>query len=585
MLKQVERRGIWQTTFISRDDGAKPEGQAPENFATDTAGTEGGGWLKQELYGELAGETWFPRVVEHEGSIHLVYKADADGSLHVRQFTPGKGWSDSGPVSSVTHRAPEVVSHQGNLHVFYAAGESRLLREAVRDASGKWTSRDLMPTGSDGELRSRPLESATMPGFTAHDGDIHVVHRDGIHGLYHATVKDGKVSYPRVKVPDSEQEWTWEEEQARSEMNDARLSLVSHAGALHLIRAESDHLKHWIKPDGGEWAVAPDSPGTGTSQSAPSSVVYDGKIYTFYTVEAPQPLRSDDAVDALLAKAAALDIKLTDGRTPCITYAELTAALARNAMVFFDRTLEQIRENFPLDPAVDILHQLRRGEPVEETFTHIVERVGYQVYDSTTWSGEFILPVESRLPPSAAVLHQSGDPERGRLLLAYTGISLETLPPPPPPAEPGPEITARRSKKSFTALGEGGWSRLDHTLEATVHYNEERDVYHVKAVWGLDAWALNWANTSWRDNGWASGRIKLVQSSGHRLIADHSFHRAIDGHTEITAVWEVPSGDFELTLSGTYKDGGYYWPYSAKEPSRYSEVLTDAQKIDVTVRK
>ncbi|MFD5142810.1 hypothetical protein [Streptomyces sp. NPDC058401] len=115
-------------------------------------------------------------------------------------------------------------------------------------------------------------------------------------------------------------------------------------------------------------------------------------------------------------------------------------------------------------------------------------------------------------------------------------------------------------------------------------HNAADNVYDVRATWGFDAWALNWLGVAWRDNGGhVSGKIKLVDGQSHRLVTDHQFVHSIDGHGEVTTVWRVPAGDYELTLCDAKKSGGYHFPYTHAQPHLYSDVNTDWHTISFTV--
>ncbi|MFF4321278.1 hypothetical protein [Streptomyces sp. NPDC001568] len=587
---QVERRGVWQTSFISRaDEVKKPDGSAPQDFSTDKPESGSVGWSPQDLLRTEIG--YPPRLVEHGGKVYLTLTGGDEQVPVVRYFTPGRpGWTDLGAIPGVKSvRPPALVSHQGNLHAFLKAVSDGQINEAVLSPAGKWTVRAVQRPKGEGSSETAPLSSPVVPGLAVHAGEMHIVWSEGVYGLRYATVKDGVTSTP-VPFPGA---WTTDEEvksNGPAESPSSRLSLVSYRNALHLIYTEGDHLKHWINTD-GSWAKAPDSPATGTAQSAPSTVEYDGKLYTFYNVITEETIRSEDAVDELIRSKGGLHFQIRQHLFGLISprLSDIVAAKGEPQVLrqIASHLAEPLRESHS-SQAWKILDDALKGKDVPETYTRTVGRIGYQVYDGKSWSGEFVLPVTSSRPPTPVVYKEPGDPTQGRLLLAYTGPGLWTPPPPPPPAPVGPELAHRKARREgMVAKGFDGYSKLNHTLQARVFHNAERNVFHVKATWYVDAWALNFAGTAWGDSGHVSGKIKIAQaSSPHRLISDYHFTRDIsNGNVTIEVTWEVPPGTYDLTLCNVKKNGGYHFPYSHDDPHRYSSVETGWESVTVVVGK
>lgn len=299
MSEEVQQRGIWQSTFVARPDTGAPHGQATTISVVDAdedAQTFAMGWNKPALYrvNDLANS---PRTAWHDGKQYLVY--DVGGyteDLRIASRAPGGAWSENRIPGARSRRPVVLVSHGGELLVYYREagghhGEGSRLRLKALDAAGTWADRELTGTDpADGRKVPGQFVTATvMPGIVSHQGAVHAVWSEGARGLRYATLTpDGQAgaafTFPATKPPQS------------------RLSLVTYRDALHLIYAEGTLLKHWVKPDGKDWAAAPDGPNTGTTQAGVASVVYDGKIHTFYNVDHLRDVDTNEAIDAYLAK-------------------------------------------------------------------------------------------------------------------------------------------------------------------------------------------------------------------------------------------------------------------------------------------
>lgn len=583
MVYQVQRHGVWQSSFVARGEvGKKPAGAAPD-FATDNARTDAVGWQVPALYieDEWAGD---PRTVMHKGKQYLFFTTGTSYQNDVRVLTrtPGGAWTDAGRLGP-TSRPPVLVSHGEELWVFRGTGAHYLsggssLEVSVLDGSGKWSERKLGSTWSDGSTSTvTDIGTLVMPGIVSHGGQIHAVWSRGTSGLQYAVIADNRTG-PVSKFPGDAQQPA------------SRLSLVSYGGALHLVFAEGRILKHWIKEDGKDWVAAPDGPDTGTYQEGASSVVYDGKIHTFYNIFDEKQVKSEDVLDSILAKLGdggeSIDL---GGDTPLeLKGSAILAAGANERYALYSELSDSLARSRQEDSVADrqMLGSILAAKNPPATVGTPLNCIGYQVYDGVSWSGEVQTPLTATAPPTAIVIHDGAADTKGHIELVYTGVELWTPPPPPPPAPVGPEVTARKARRDgMVAKGYDGYSKLNHRLEASVHYNPDRDAYHVKATWALDAWALNWLGVAWRDTGGVSGKIKLVDANTGALVADHHFSVGIDGTTQVNATWEVRPGRYEFTICDARKGGGYWFPYSYDDPHRYSDVQTGWESVDVHVGK
>lgn len=131
--------------------------------------------------------------------------------------------------------------------------------------------------------------------------------------------------------------------------------------------------------------------------------------------------------------------------------------------------------------------------------------------------------------------------------------------------------------------GEGGWSKINHYLEARVFHNKERGVFHVETTWGLDARALDAVGTAGRDSGRIDGRIKPTRRADHRLVEDRPFSADIHDHTRVSLTFEVPPGHYDITLADVHKRGGYWFPHDGEPRNRHSDIDVEHHTLEVTV--
>ncbi|MFD5142809.1 hypothetical protein [Streptomyces sp. NPDC058401] len=387
--------------------------------------------------------------------------------MNLRVYTPGGTWDDAGKVPGLSTARPAVlVSHKGSLYVLAVARDGQLTGKVLEQtgSSDGWLPVTFRgPNGEDRGVKNRTLFA---PGAVVYKNQIHIV-RYGAATV--AATEQEPAGYLFEHLLLGSGDATVVSTFTLSAAPTSRLSLAAHGDSLHLVYAEGDRLAHatftatpdsLYSPtfDGITWVEQPDSPATGTEQTAVASAVYDGKIYAAYNVTVTEHLKTEELIDAEIARriGAFLRISGEDGKPRAIRLADLlesrTKQTAENA--YLKLATHLLREGGRgTGRASDLLAQALRGQTVPETVEETRNRVGYQVFDGAAWSGEVVLPVNAGRPPALAVYHEPGDPERGRLLLSYSGSELWTPTPPPAPAPIGAEVTSRKREAGYVAKG------------------------------------------------------------------------------------------------------------------------------------
>lgn len=573
----AERQGIWQTTFVVRPDKPiVPGSTAPDAKESDQAVV--GGWQKYELFREERGEL-LPRLTLHDGKVFLLY-ANTDGSsVQVRAYTPGTGWKDLSKIPRMfSSRPPALVSHGGKLHAFAMYNNGTGIAHAVMDSTGAWTTlEDRQENGPGGSMLRQQINSDYMPGAAVHDGKIHLVtYSERWKRLSHSVFGADNERSHNAQIPTAVAAPT------------SRMSLLSYEGKLHLIFTEDDLLKHFTY-DGTAWQPEPDGPKTGTSQFAPDSTVYDGKIYTAYSVQEVTQVPAAELFDREIARAglgwrtlssrggqlplaydtlvkadeeepeaitAMVSLVRESGRAPGVPQGILDGIedlAGYHERVAFMKS-DEYRERMAEDPDFR-MEEPSKPAPLPETWQVTEDRVGYQTYDADGWSGEVILPVHANTPPSVVAYEEPDDPDSGRLLLVYSGVE-SYIPPPPPPQPVGALITGSRVSHGRTDYGNGHYAKVNHSINAQLHRNPA-GATHIKAWWSADVFKVSdWFGITTRDGGHVSGKIKLTR--GAWLVTDHHF----------TA--EIVDG--QVTIAKTHRTGGYYFPHSVDQPLGFEQV-------------